>query len=119
MTVVFVLANEERRKLRVPAGADDDQALVQIQDRNALGWPRTLAGPESSGLVNLDYVVEAIIESDERPRLDHRRKRTSSPSSAACSVSTNGVDARGSHPADGPDESKGKRWCLVLVRNDR
>jgi hypothetical protein len=28
------------------------------------------------------------------PRSDHRRKRTTSPSSAACSVSTNGVDAR-------------------------
>ena len=67
MTVVLVLANEERRKLLVPAGVDDDQALVQIQDRHGPyqnGWARTLAGPDSSGLVNLDYVVEAIIESD-------------------------------------------------------
>jgi hypothetical protein len=66
MSVVLVLANGERRALSTPDGTDDEQALVQIQDRHGRyqnGWARA-AAPTGATLVNLDYVVEAIIEGD-------------------------------------------------------
>jgi hypothetical protein len=67
MAIILILANGERRKLLTADNVDDDYALVQIQDRHGPyqnGWARTLAGPNTSGLVNLDHVIEAIIESD-------------------------------------------------------
>ncbi len=69
MSVVLVLVNGERRALTTPDGTDDEQALVQIQDRHGKyqnGWARATA-PTGDILVNLDYVVEAIIER-EKPR---------------------------------------------------
>jgi hypothetical protein len=67
MAVVLILTNGERRTLLTGENVDDERALVQIQDRHGPyqnGWARTLAGPNNSGLINLDHVVEAIIEGD-------------------------------------------------------
>jgi hypothetical protein len=67
LAIVLVLANGERRRLATPDGTDDDQALVQIQDRHGRyqnGWARAVAGPHGSALVNLDHVVEAVVEDD-------------------------------------------------------
>jgi hypothetical protein len=67
MAVVLILANGERRTLVTGDNVDDERALVQIQDRHGPyqnGWARTLGGPNTSALINLDHVVEAIVESD-------------------------------------------------------
>lgn len=71
MSVSLVLVNGERRALSTSEGTDDEQALIQIQDRHGKyqnGWARAVAATGDT-LVNLDYVVEAVVEAESPPVL--------------------------------------------------